>query len=42
MEYEDLRSFLDRPFNRLCFLEKNKKEIERKLKDKEELVNKLE
>jgi len=41
MEYEDLRSFLDRPFNRLCFLEKNKKEIEWKLKDKEELVNKL-
>ena len=41
MEYEDLRSFIERQFQRLQFLEKNKNEIERKLKTKEEMVNKL-
>ncbi len=41
MEYEDLRSFIERQFQRLQFLEKNKNEIERKLKAKEEMVNKL-
>ena len=41
MEYEDLRSFIERQFQCLKFLEKNKNEIERKLKTKEEMVNKL-
>ena len=41
MEYEDLRSFIERQFQRLQFLENNKNEIERKLKTKEEMVNKL-
>ena len=41
MEYEDLRSFIERQFQRLQFLEKKKNEIERKLKTKEEMVNKL-
>ena len=41
MEYEHLRSFIERQFQRLQFLENNKNEIERKLKTKEEMVNKL-